>query len=403
MTSVFASLDRAILVEDPFPHLVVEDALPAEIARTLLAEMPPLEVLTQGRPPGSNARFYLPSSIALEDPRISPAWKQANRACVEAMGDVLTCVVRRLGAELHTAYPDFERRFGPLDGLRPRSRYEPGRRPHEVGVDAQIVVNSPALTDGTRVRGPHLDVSDKLFSGLLYLRPRDDDSKGAELELYAPAMEPLTFDVENAAPAHAVVHVRTYPYRHNLLVLPLNTPRALHGVSPRGRTPHPRYHFHLVGEMSEPLFTVRRSHDAATAGIVPGPSRRRLDLGELLLQGDAVVRADGASGAVILVTGPRQWSYGGLLSIDPDGAFQGRAILKVALSVSEGWLGVGVLRKHSSTEFLVPEQSVKAGERGDLTFALPDVREAGHLVLRGWVAGATTARLAGIALHDAVS
>ena len=47
-----------------------------------------------------------------------------------------------------------------------------------------------------------------------------------------------------------------YPYRHNLLILPLGVPNALHGVSPRGATPKPRYHLHIVGEMTAPLFAV---------------------------------------------------------------------------------------------------------------------------------------------------
>jgi hypothetical protein len=401
MSRVFASLERATLVEDPFPHLVVEDALPAEIAGTLLAEMPPLEVLTRGHPPGSNVRFYLPSAIAFDDPRISPAWKDANRACVDAMGTVLACVVRRLGAELRAAYPDFERRFGPPAALRVRPRSGPARLPDEVRVDAQIVVNSPPLTDGTTVRGPHLDVPDKLFSGLLYLRPRDDDSQGGELELYAPAAERLTFDAQNGTPDHSVRHVRTYPYRHNLLVLPLNTPRALHGVSPRGRTHRPRYHLHLVGEMCEPLFALPRTPEARASGPVPGRCLRTFEPRDLQAQGVAIVRADGAPGTAILVANPQQWSYSALLAIEPGGPLDGPAILKVALSVAEGWLGAGVLRKDSSTEFVVPEQSVQAGGSGDLTFTLPEVREAGYLVLRGWVAGPTTAHIAGISLHAA--
>ena len=47
-----------------------------------------------------------------------------------------------------------------------------------------------------------------------------------------------------------------YPYRHNLLILPLGVPHSLHGVSPRGATPKPRYHLHIVGEMTAPLFAV---------------------------------------------------------------------------------------------------------------------------------------------------
>jgi hypothetical protein len=265
-TDVFASLERATLVEDPFPHLVAQDALPADVAATLLSEMPPLEVLSQGLPPGSNQRFYLPSATALGDARISRAWKDANRVCVEAMSAVLARVVRRLGAELAAAYPDFARRFAPPAELRARPRHEAGRRSGEVGVDAQMVVNSPALIEGTSVRGPHLDAPDKLFSGLLYLRHQDDDSAGGELELYTPGGEPLTFDALNGTPRSTVRRVRTYPYRHNLLVLPLNTPRALHGVSPRGQTAWPRYHLHLVAEMSAPLFVIPRQASPAGPG-----------------------------------------------------------------------------------------------------------------------------------------
>ena len=42
----------------------------------------------------------------------------------------------------------------------------------------------------------------------------------------------------------------------NLLILSLNTPAALHGVSPRSRTDKPRYHLHLVGELTAPLFAI---------------------------------------------------------------------------------------------------------------------------------------------------
>ena len=105
-------------------------------------------------------------------------------------------------------------------------------------MDAQMVINSPALSGGTSVRGPHLDQPDKLISGLLYLRSAGEDSVGGELQLYAPATRKLTFDDTNLASGDSVRVVRTYPYRHNLLVLPFCSPVAIHGVSPRGQTPN---------------------------------------------------------------------------------------------------------------------------------------------------------------------
>ena len=85
MVDVFASIDRGTLVEDPYPHLVVESALPSEVADTLLAAMPPVDVFLQGREPGSNMRFPLPSPRAFDHPGISAEWKEALRVCVPAL------------------------------------------------------------------------------------------------------------------------------------------------------------------------------------------------------------------------------------------------------------------------------------------------------------------------------
>ena len=259
MSDVFASLERATLVETPFPHLVVEDALPASIADTLLAEMPPLDVFTRGRPAGINVRHALPSPEALADDRVSDAWKDALRACLAASQELLSRTVERLGDHILRTYPDFTSRFAPLDQLRAIPRSQTGRRSCDVGMDAQMVVNSPSLVGGTRVRGAHVDAPPKLISGLLYLRSRDDDSTGGELELYAPTVDRLIFDEGRVVAMNSVRFVRRYPYRHNLLVLPINSGVALHGVSPRGQTAKARYHLHLVGEMNAPLFEVRRS------------------------------------------------------------------------------------------------------------------------------------------------
>jgi len=91
-------------------------------------------------------------------------------------------------------------------------------------MDARIVVNSPPLTDGTSVRGPHLDIPNKLISALLNLRPEHDDSIGGELDLYEPAGGSLRFVDGNAAAPGTVRRVLSYPYRHNLMILPLVRP-----------------------------------------------------------------------------------------------------------------------------------------------------------------------------------
>jgi len=254
-SDIFAAIDHAPLIEHPYPHLVVEDAVPRAIADAFLAEMPSLEVLCADQPPRSNVRFPLPSPQALADPRISEAWKATLRTCLDASQSFLDKTLNRLGRHLLETFPDFEARFGPIDKLRAVPRYGPRAR-NEVGMDAQIVVNSPPLVDGTKVRGPHLDVPNKLISALLYLRRKDDDSVGGEFELYEPAGGEVLFNEVNGVVRGQVRKMRSYPYRHNLMILPLVTPLGLHAVSPRAQTKWPRYHLHIVGEMSEMLFNL---------------------------------------------------------------------------------------------------------------------------------------------------
>ena len=130
---------------------------------------------------------------------------------MDASRDFLLRTLRRLGGHLLALFSDFEQGFGPIEKLRAVPRGTPNRARNEVGMDAQVIVNSLPLVDGTTVRGPHLDWPDKLISALLYLRPEDDDSVGGDLELYAPVDGALLFDAYNEVPLDKVRHVAHLP------------------------------------------------------------------------------------------------------------------------------------------------------------------------------------------------
>jgi hypothetical protein len=255
MVDVFKRLDDVKAEIDPYPHVVVEDVLPEEVCDALIREMPPLHVLTSGEPLGDNKRFNFSYDDAVTTPGISPLWRDVLGQAMSQ--NFLDRVLRIFGPSIRDFYPDFEKRFASLDQLVavPRGKKK-SRRPNNVMLDAQIAVNTPALTGGTSVRPPHLDRTDKIFIGLLYLRLPDDDSKGADLELLRPKDGPLVYGYQRMLPQEKTVHVRTVPYRRNTLVLLLNTPRSLHAVTPRQATPFTRYFINLVGETAESLFQV---------------------------------------------------------------------------------------------------------------------------------------------------
>ncbi len=127
-------------------------------------------------------------------------------------------------------------------------------------LDAQISGNT-AVRDASSVKTIHVDSEHKLFSGLFYLRSAEDDSSGGDLDVLRFRRD-LTatqwrkrFDgmfIDDAL----VDHVQRVPYSRNTLVMFLNGPNALHGVTVRQPTRHLRLFMNLVGEARAKLFDV---------------------------------------------------------------------------------------------------------------------------------------------------
>jgi hypothetical protein len=261
---VFRKLDDVKAERYPFPFALVEDILPEEVCDQLIREMPPLHVLTKGRPPGDNQRFNFSHASAMATPGISPLWRDVLGQAMSQ--SFLERILRIFGPYIGEFYPDFEQRFAPINQLVavPRSNKTPRQR-NNIMLDALIAVNTPALTGKTSVRPAHLDRTDKIFVGLLYLRLPDDDSSGADLELLRPKDGPLVYGHQRMLTEDKTINVRTIPYRRNSLVLFLNTPESLHSVTPREATPHTRYFINLLGETSEPLFEVALAPEVTAA------------------------------------------------------------------------------------------------------------------------------------------
>lgn len=255
MEDLFAKLSEATVHPEPYPHVIIENVLDAETCAALLREMPAMEVLTRGEAPRSNHRFSLSASAALSDPRVSPRWKDVMREGISQK--FLQAVIQKFSSHIRREHPQFEASFGPLEKLEVTHRQQKERPLHAVGLDVQIAVNTPALSPGTTVRGGHLDKPDKIFTGLLYLRHEEDESTGADLELQEILPGEVVFGRSFSLPGSQVRTVRTVPYRNNTLVLFLNTPRSVHAVTARSIAAWPRYHINIVGEMREPVFSVK--------------------------------------------------------------------------------------------------------------------------------------------------
>lgn len=262
MDANLSLLQRATGIQvctEPFPHLVLEQALPSELCGALLANYPaPAELGVDLKQ--SNTRWSVGYATARQHPAVPPLWR--SFLAYHSSQDFLDEILALFGPHLCALYPERFAHLVSLKGLRAGVRGVTGRDQAEVLMDAQLSGNTP-VRQRSSVRGLHVDKGDKLFSGLFYLRPDGDHSDGGDLEIhrFRPALSSQqrarAFQEYSVDPA-AAEWVTTIPYRRNTLVLFLNSLHSLHGVSPREPTGHCRLFLNLVGEVHPPLYRYPR-------------------------------------------------------------------------------------------------------------------------------------------------
>lgn len=235
---------RADVRTEPFPHLVLRDAVEPALYRRLEATFPPLEQIAGGAA-GSNRRVDRKAGELLGDPAIAPVWRELTAAHLAP---------RFFGRFADLFYPHLLALHGDLlgrAGTVPRIgvRYLDSHPSCDILLDFMIAANTPVSGESSSVRGAHVDLPNKLFTALFYMRDENDDSTGGDLELYrlradAPRRyrerQPADTRAESQVPDRWVECVATVPYAANTLVVFVNGPHAFHGVSPRSVTPYPR-------------------------------------------------------------------------------------------------------------------------------------------------------------------
>lgn len=234
---------------EPFPHLVVQDALVHEEYDTLASSFPADAMFRSGRPIEDNMPMRLSARDVVANTNIAPTW-QAFFAEHTSRSYWLE-IVRVFGDVIRTIHPDLENRVGkPLADFVTGIRGTPGKR--DVSLECQFVVNTPSRRT-LSVKTPHVDKRQTLFAGLFYMRAPDDKSEGGDLDLYTWNREPRFMGYRMILPSD-VTKVSTIAYRANNLVCFVNSQRAVHGVSPRGPSPLSRRYINLIAETGFHLF-----------------------------------------------------------------------------------------------------------------------------------------------------
>lgn len=255
LQSLLKNLTSADVVTEPFPHLLIPQALPEELVSRLLATFPSNDVVSGRDDLPSNARYSFGVKNVREEQRINALWKEFINA--QSSPEFLADVLRIFKPFILEEYPDFEERFGPIDSMHAGVRKIDQKGKGTLLLDAQICINTPVTDAPTSVKIAHLDKENKLFAGLLYLRSSRDDSEGGELELYRykKGKRPL-FHGPRLIEDSYVEQVARVPYASGNFIFFLNSLDALHGVTPRAKTKHTRRFVNIIIETPEPLFNL---------------------------------------------------------------------------------------------------------------------------------------------------
>ncbi len=262
LSSLLSKAKEIDVVADPFPHLILRNALEENLYLKLVAEMPSLTLVSKGVEnneidlSSSNKRFNYLAKESLNDNQITPLWKKfiALHTSSAFLGEFLNIFKRYI----LKIYPNLEEEYGSFEVLRSGTRKIDTFDKSDVLLDALISMNTPVVTRPTSVRRAHVDLPDKLFAGLFYMRDPQDTSTGGDLEIYKfKQSRPCGFN-DCQIYADCVEHVKTIKYEQNVLVLFLNSIHSLHGVTVRSSTNYPRYFVNLVGEVNKPLFDLSK-------------------------------------------------------------------------------------------------------------------------------------------------
>ena len=241
---------------NPFPYLVIENALPDSICEELLSTYPSPE--SQGVDQTLNNFRW--STKARDLPKISglaPIWTRIidYHTSQAFLNEVLNVFRSSLLTIYPHHFPDDDSFLGSNAVTRDISKISKGA----LALDAQISGNTPT-THPSAPRGVHFDSPNALYGGLYYLRDHLDNSVGGDLQIWKWAdgynFRKKSGEYRESVPKKHVELVETVPYKLNTLVLFMNSIDSLHSVTIRQPTNHTRKFINLLADSDSNYFSL---------------------------------------------------------------------------------------------------------------------------------------------------
>jgi len=239
---------KPILIEEPYPYFIIEDALPEKVYEQLEREWPAEQLL--GTQPFDNGICYrLKSDEMLKEGVVSKLWKEFAEYHTSA--DFYK-EVKNIFGDIMPEVPDIE------STISPRGWDKGGDK---IGSDCQTVMHEPVDFSS---RTPHIDNPREIYAGLLYMPYPDCKSTGGEFQIHkqSTVVTEVNKNGGRAVGDKAGEIVKTVPYKRNTLVMFCNnSTNTVHSVSARKNAVRHRRSVNIIAEFNKvakrSMFNVR--------------------------------------------------------------------------------------------------------------------------------------------------
>ena len=233
---------------DPYPHVIIEDALPWDLYENLEAEFPEKTLLATD--PFDNGICYrLKADKLLSLTFESGLWRDfaEYHTSAEWFNEVNELFKPYMPGVLHKTFTE--------DDLGARGWADENKN---IWTDCQAVIHKPIEEKSTRT--PHIDNPMEMWAGLLYMPYPDDQSTGGELQIYSTQSSVQKVDKKAGRQIYDSdlgTVVKTIPYKRNTFVMfANNSPNTVHGVSLRQNATLNRRSVNIIGEFKRGYATM---------------------------------------------------------------------------------------------------------------------------------------------------
>lgn len=245
-----------MLVLEPFPHVVIKNALDPALFEKLSHTFPPNSYVIGDKEVKQNTKYECASSKWSSDDQIDPVWRDFHE--YHTSDAFYQQMVQIFEPIMLSKYPDLLHQLG---GSLKNFKTAPENQlsDNTVYLDCRFNINTPVKTESSS-RGPHIDIPNKLFTSLLYLPEANDNAVGGNLRLYnwkkgfEGHFQKNCFMIDD----DKVEYFKEIPYEANTYALFLSTPNSIHGVSNRMPTPFSRRFVAMYAKYNKYLFAGKR-------------------------------------------------------------------------------------------------------------------------------------------------